>query len=351
MIHKAKPNSVQITDENHSTEGPLLIASCQSGSALAANVVNQYRKKQEESFIFLENIDFKFSDGETCVRLNADVNGKDVFVFQGLQDPRSKRSVDENYMAFLFAVRAFREWGANRVTGVLPYMAYARQDKPTKGKREPITAELMADLSIEAGLDRLVTWAPHDNRINGFYGKVPVDHLSPIPLFMDIFSDLKGGHDVIGIAPDAGAASFVIPFCKKMDIRCAITAKHRPEPEKASITDVMGDFSGINTAIILDDMISTGGTIEAVAKKLVKDKNIKQVLVGISHFMGSQQAMDRLQRLHHDFGLERLFVTNSVPLTDSFLNFPFVKINSLATPLANAVKCIHLNQPLLQSDI
>lgn len=335
---------------NHSTEGPLLIASCQSGTALAEDVIKAYQKENSESFSFLADIDFKFSDGETCVRLESDVNGKDVFVFQALQDPTSNRSVDENYMAFLLALRAFREWGANRVTGVLPYMAYARQDKPTTGMREPITAELMADLSIEAGLNRLVTWAPHDNRIHGFYGKAPVEHLSAIPMFMKVFPDLKSRQDVIGIAPDAGAAGFVIPFCRKMDIRCAITAKHRPEPEKASITDVMGDFTGITTAIILDDMISTGGTIEAVVTKLVKDKGITNVYVAISHFMGAQQAMDRLERLHQDFGLKRLVVTDSVPLTDSFLDLSFVEIKSLAEPLANAVKRIHLNQPLLQMD-
>jgi len=332
---------------NHSTEGPLLIASCQSGTALASDVVKAYEKENSESFSFLDNIDFKFSDGETCVRLGSDVNGKDVFVFQRLQDPTSHRSVDENYMAFLLALRAFREWGANRVTGVLPYMAYARQDKPTTGEREPITAELMADLSIEAGLSRLVTWAPHDNRIHGFYGKAPVDHLSAIPMFMNVFSDLKSRQDVIGIAPDAGAAAFMIPFCRKMDIRCAITAKYRPEPEKASITDVMGDFDGVKTAIILDDMISTGGTIEAVVTKLVQDKGITDVIVGISHFMGAQQATDRLEQLHREFGLQRLVVTNSVPLTDTFMDLPFVEIKSLAQPLARAIKYIHLNKSLI----
>ena len=333
---------------NYATEGPLLIASCQSGTALASDVVTAYENENSESLIYLDNIDFKFSDGETCVRLESDVNGKDVFVFQRLQDPTSNRSVDENYMAFLLALRAFREWGANRVTGVLPYMAYARQDKPTTGEREPITAELMADLSIEAGLSRLVTWAPHDKRIHGFYGKAPVDHLSALPMFMKLFSDLKSRQDVIGIAPDAGAAAFLIPFCRKMDIRCAITAKYRPEPEKASITDVMGDFDGIRTAIILDDMISTGGTIEAVVNKLVEDKGITKVIVGISHFMGAQQAIDRLERLHQEFGLQRLVVTNSVPLTNSFMDLPFVEINSLAKPLANAIKYIHLNKPLQQ---
>ena len=134
-------------------------------------------------------------------------------------------NVDENYLALLIGVRALREWGANRITGVLPYLAYARQDKTTPGKKEPITVELMADLSIEAGMDRLITWAPHDNRIHGFYGKTPVDVLNAAHLFADEFAEFRGRHDTIGVAPDAGAAAFMIPFCRNMGIRCAVTSK------------------------------------------------------------------------------------------------------------------------------
>jgi ribose-phosphate pyrophosphokinase len=160
-----------------SPRGRLLIASCRSGSYLARKVTERVKLGRENAgeegdILHLEDIDFQFSDGETCVRLDADVNGRDVILFQALHDPTSARGVDENYVAFLIAVRTLCEWGANHVTGVLPYLAYARQDKPTKFRREPTTADLMADLSIEAGLDRLVTWDPHTDQIRGFYGGI-----------------------------------------------------------------------------------------------------------------------------------------------------------------------------------
>jgi ribose-phosphate pyrophosphokinase len=123
---------------------------------MANRVVEKLRKFQMESgleddLIYLENVDGQFSDSETFARLSQDVNGGDVYLFQALLDPISGRSVDRNYMAFLIATRAFREWGANHVTGILPYLAYARQDKPTQYEREPATANLMADISIAAG--------------------------------------------------------------------------------------------------------------------------------------------------------------------------------------------------------
>ena len=337
--------------KHESTEGPLLLASCQSGTPIAKRTKSQYQKMfapdtGAHPLQFLTDIDFTFSDGETCVRLAEDVNGKDVFLFQALQDPTSQRQVNENYLAFLIAVRTFREWGANRVTGILPYLAYARQDKTTPGKREPITVALMAQLSIEAGLDRLVVWAPHDNRVHGFYGKMPVDTLRANTLFLAHFHDHQGRSEVIGVAPDAGAAGFMIPFCRQMNLHCAITAKYRPEPEKAAITDIMGDFSGARKAIVLDDMINTGGTVEAVVKKLFTEKGIEKIWLGVSHFLGSTQAMERLMALHQDYGLEEVVVTDSVPPDHDFKALDFVKIKSLDKALANAIHCIHHNLPL-----
>jgi hypothetical protein len=140
-----------------SARGRLLIASCRSESSLAVDVVQRYKELLAEArsnahVLTLEDVDHRFSDGETCARLDIDVSGYDIFLLQALYDPTSDSSVDQNYMALLIAARAFREWGANHVTAVLPYLAYARQDKPTKFEREPTTAKLMADLSLEAGI-------------------------------------------------------------------------------------------------------------------------------------------------------------------------------------------------------
>jgi ribose-phosphate pyrophosphokinase len=312
-------------------------------------VVERYRRSRtdtgaEREILYLEDIDFQFSDGETCVRLEADVNGRDVFLFQALYDPISDTSVDQNYIAFLIAARAFREWGANRVTGVLPYLAYARQDKPTKFKREPTTANLMADLSIEAGLDRLVTWDPHTDQIRGFYGGIPVDGLSSLALFAEAFERFERRDDVIAVAPDAGASKFVTYFGRTLGLNCAIASKYRPEPEEAVISEIIGDFEGKRIAIVLDDMISTGGTIEAVVTGLVEQKGIEEVYVGVSHNLCKDGARQRLSDLHAGYHLQEVVVTNSIPQTQAFQTLPFSSVRCLSDSLARVIGRIHYNR-------
>lgn len=327
----------------------LLIASCRSGSALAESVVGRYEDLMMEAGMegeafYMGDIDFQFSDGETCVRLDTDVNGRDVFLFQRLYDPVSGRNVDQNYVAFLIAARAFREWGANRVTGVLPYLAYARQDKPTKFEREPTTAKLMADLSIEAGLDRLVVWDPHTGRVHGFYGSVPVDGLSPLAMFVETFERFRGRDDVIAVAPDAGASKFIMHFARALEVSSAVASKYRPRPEEAEVSEIMGDFAGKRVAIVLDDMINTGGTVEATLNKLVKEAGIEEVYVGVSHNLCTQSALDRLSDLHMAYHLREVLVTDSVPQTQAFQALPFLTVRSLADPFARAVHRVHHNR-------
>jgi ribose-phosphate pyrophosphokinase len=301
-------------------------------------------REGEAGILYLADIDFQFSDGETCVRLDSDVNGHDVFLFQALYDPVSRRSVDENYLAFLIAARAFREWGANHVTGVLPYLAYARQDKPTNLEREPTTAELMADLSIEAGLDRLVVWDPHTGRIHGFYGSVPVDGLSSLALFTETFRRYEGRDDVIAVAPDAGASKFILHFARALGISSAIASKYRPRPERAEVSEIMGDFGGKGIAIVLDDIINTGGTVEATVKKLVEEKVIEEVYLGVSHNLCTERALERLSSLHRKHYLRDVVVTDSVPQTEAFRSLPFLTVRSLADPLCLVVNRIHYNR-------
>jgi ribose-phosphate pyrophosphokinase len=332
-----------------SPRGRLLVASCRSGSALAQEVVERYADLLSErgsraAISHLSNIDFQFSDGETCVRLEADVNGHDVFLFQALYDPVSGRNVDQNYLAFLIAARAFCEWGANRVTGMVPYLAYARQDKPTRFEREPTTAELMADLSVEAGLDRLVVWDPHTGRIHGFYGSVPVDGLSPLTLFTEAFGRFECRDDVIAVAPDAGISKFILRFARVLNISSAIASKYRPRPEEAEVSEIMGDFAGKRIAIVLDDMVNTGGTVEATVRKLVEEKGIKEVHLAVSHNLCTQRALQRLTSLHTECNLCEVIVTNSVPQTEAFRRMPFLTVRSLADPFARVINRIHYNR-------
>lgn len=329
--------------------GRLLIAGCRSGSHLSRRVVEKYQELLTQSggvdnVLHLEDIDKRFSDSETCTRLDINVSGCDVFLFQSLFDPTSECSIDQNYMAFLIAVRAFKEHGARHVTGVLPYLAYARQDKPTMFTREPITARLMADLSIAAGIDRLIVWDPHCDQIRGFYGGLPVNTLESLSLFIDEFSRFRNRDDVIAVAPDAGASKFVTHFGRALNIKCAIASKYRPRPEEVVIAELIGDFEGKKIAIVLDDMISNGGTMHALIKKLVEEKGIEQVYLGVSHNLCVGRAKDHLLDLYNNHNLAEVIVTNSIPQTQQFLDLPFVSVRCLSDTLAKTINRIHYNR-------
>lgn len=332
-----------------STRGRLLIAGCCSGSYLSKSVVERYNELlraagSEDEVLHLENLDRRFSDSETCVRLDMHVSGYDVFLFQALLDPTSDRSVDQNYMALLVAARTFREHGANHVTAVIPYLAYARQDKPTKFMREPTTAKLMADLSIAAGIDRVIVWDPHCGQIRGFYGSIPVNTLESLTLFIEEFQRFAHREDVIAVAPDAGASKFVTHFGRALYLKCAIASKYRPRPEEVVISEIIGDFAGKKTAIILDDMISGGGTVYALIRKLVQEQGIEEVYLGASHNLCIGQARERLLALHTDYHLKEVIVTNSIPQTEAFKVLPFVRVRCLSDTLSRTINRIHYNR-------
>ena len=326
-------------DSQRSPRGALMIAGNRSAQPFAGKVVAAYEKLDAQSrFTYLDALD-KFSDTETVVQLAADVNGDDVFLFQSLYDPTSTRTIDENYMAFLIAARAFREWGANHVTAVLPYLAYARQDKPTPFKRQPTTAKLTA------GIDRLVTWHPHLRQIHGFYGGTPVHVIDALGLFVDEFRRFEGRSDVVAVAPDAGASKFITHFGRALDLSCAIGSKYRPRPEEAIVSDVIGDISTQRIAIVLDDMISSGGTIEALVQQLAAE-GIEEVYVGASHNLCLPIAHRRLQTLHDQHNLREVLVTNTIPQTEPFRELPFLRVHDLSATVAEVVYRIHYNQPI-----
>jgi ribose-phosphate pyrophosphokinase len=329
--------------------GKLLITSCRSGAYLAGRVVDRYHELlseagSQENVLYLENIDRQFSDSEICVRLEQHVGGYDVFLIQALFDPNSNRSVDQNYIALLIAVRALREHGAGYITAVVPYLAYSRQDKPTRFMREPTTAKLMADLSFSAGIDRLISWHPHSGQIHGFYGSTPVNMLSPLNFFIEEFSRFKNRNDVIIIAPDVGASKFVTHVGRELKINSAIASKFRPHPEEVITTEIIGDFENKKIGIILDDMMSSAGTIYSLIKKLVKEKGIEEIYIGVSHNLGVGDAFDRLTELNASYNLNELIVTNSVPQTERFESLQFVKVRCLSDILSRTINRIHYNR-------
>lgn len=332
-----------------SARGKMLIASLSSCTELAREVKERYDHLlmsygSETRVPFAEDLDSRFLDTETLVRLERPVNGQDVFIFQSLLNPESGRSVDQNYMALLIAARAFKEYGANHVTAVLPYLAYARQDKPTTFAREPTTAKLMAELTIEAGVDCVVTWDPHTWQLRGFYGSLLVYMLESLTLFIQEFERFRGRSDVIAVSPDAGASKFVTHFGRALGLDCAIGSKYRPKPEVAEMTDIIGYFKGKKVAIILDDMISSGGTMAALIEKLVKDHKIEEIYIGVSHNLCLNAAYDRLVKLHEAYNVKEVIVTDSIPQIKKFRDLPFLKVRSLADAMARTINRIHYNR-------
>ncbi len=327
----------------------LVIAACNSAAKFAGRVTECYQKRLSErgsrsTFTFLGGIEDSFSDSETRVRIDEHIGGADVFLLQQLLDPLSGSSVNQNYLSFLIAARGFREHGAARVTAVLPYLAYARQDKPTKYAREPTTAQLMAELSLTAGIDSLIAWAPHSSQIHGFYGSAPIHLLDSQNLFLREFRRFRGKPEVIVTAPDAGGAKLATHFSRELELSCAVASKYRPSPENVEISDVIGDFSGKKTAIILDDMIASGGTIYELARKLVREKGIEELYVGVGHNLCRPEALDRLSELHSQGPLTELVTTDSIPQTEEFRSLPFVKLRSLAEIFCLTINRVHYNR-------
>ncbi|MBN2553646.1 MAG: ribose-phosphate pyrophosphokinase [Spirochaetales bacterium] len=327
----------------------LVIAACASATELAGRIVDCYRRRLAEGrgqaqVRFLDNLEGRFKDSETRIRIDCHIGGSDVFLIQQLLDPVAGAGVNQNYLAFLIAARAFREHGAGRITAVLPYLAYARQDKPTKYTREATTAQLMAELSLAAGIDRLISWAPHSSQIHGFYGAAPIHLLDPQNLFLSEFERFRGREEVIVTAPDAGAAKLATHFSREMDCSCALASKYRPQPENVEISEIIGDFSGKRVAIIIDDMIASGGTIYELAGKLIRTRGIEELYIGVGHNLCLTEARERLEELYRQGPLKALVTTDSVPQTEEFRSLPFVKIHSLNDILCRTINRVHYDR-------
>lgn len=331
-----------------SQRGKLLIASCRSGTPLSLEVTSCYERLLKENasrdgVLHLEDIDWQFSDSETCARLKTHVSGYDAFIIQSIIDPINRRSVDENYIALLAAVRVFRESGASHVTVLKPSLAYGRQDKPTKFMREPEMAKLWADFTVKAGADRVITWHPHSDSIRGFYSDICTNFIEPVTLVVEEYKRFIGRDDVIVVAPDAGAYKDVATIGRLMKLSCAVGSKERPEPEVAKIVEIIGDFRGKKTALVIDDIISTAGTLYDLIVKLVTEKGIKEIHIFASHNLCKPKAKERLLELASQYCLKELVVTNSVPQTEDFLALPFIKVRDLAETFARVINRIHYN--------
>lgn len=268
-----------------------------------------------------------FSDGEVRIQINENIRGSDVFVLQSTCTP-----VNDNLMELLLLIDALKRSSAGRITAVIPYYGYARQDRKVQ-PRVPISSKLVADLITVAGTNRVLTVDLHAGQIQGFFN-IPVDHLYAAPVLLDYIkkSDLK---DLVIVSPDAGGVERARAFAKRLDASLAIIDKRRETANESRVMNVIGDVKGKN-AILLDDMIDTAGTIVQAAVAL-KANGARKVSAACTHGVLSGPAIDRINSSE----LQELIVTNTVPLDSKQQQCSKLAVLSIGSLLAEAIKRIH----------
>jgi ribose-phosphate pyrophosphokinase len=267
-----------------------------------------------------------FSDGELRIEIGANVRGDDVFVIQPTCAP-----VNDNLMQLCLILDALKRASAGRVTAVVPYYGYARQDRKVV-PRAPISAKLVADFLTVAGMSRMVTIDLHAGQIQGFFD-LPVDNLYALPVFLEYMREFDG--EIVIVSPDAGGTERARAYAKKLDATLAIIDKRRDEPNKAKAMNLIGDVKG-KIAIVVDDMIDTAGTIVA-AGDVILEKGAKEVMACATHPVLSGPAIDRLNAS----AFSQIIVTSTIPLGDKVQRCPKLKPLSVAGLLAKSIHNIH----------
>jgi ribose-phosphate pyrophosphokinase len=269
----------------------------------------------------------RFPDSEVSFQIDENIRGADVFIIQPTSNP-----VDQHLMEMLVMIDAFRRSSAARITAVVPYYGYARQDRKDK-PRVPISAKLVANLLSAAGTNRVLTMDLHKAQIQGFFD-IPVDHLFAAPVIIDYLARLNSPKLTI-VSPDAGGAERARAYAKRLDAELAIVDKRRTEDGSAEVMNVIGDVEG-RTCILQDDIIDTAGTIQKAATGL-KAAGATKVLACAVHGVLSGPALDRIEHAP----IDQLIVTNTIPLRSDAQNCKKIVVLSVARLLGQAIRSIH----------
>jgi len=268
----------------------------------------------------------RFSDGEIRVQINENVRGADVFVIQSLTYP-----TNDSIMELLLLLDALKRSSAHRITAVIPYYAYARQDRKDK-PRVPISAKLLADLIQTAGAHRVLTVDLHSAQIQGFFN-IPVDNIFALPVIYE-YLKAKNIEDLVIVSPDAGGVERARMLQNRLGGNLAIIYKKRPAPNVVETLDVIGDVSGKN-AVIIDDIIDTAGTIVAAADMLIS-KGAKSVIAACTHPVFSGPAVERLK----NSSIQEVIATNTIPIDGK--EFDKLTVISVAELIGEAIKRINI---------
>jgi len=302
-------------------DGPLKIFSGSANPALSQEIVDHLGMPLGDISLG------QFKDGETQVTINESVRGSDVFIIQP-----TCRPVNDHLVELLIMMDAFRRASARRITAVVPFYGYARQDRKTRG-REPITAKLVANLITMAGAQRLLTVDLHAGQIQGFFD-IPVDHLSGIPIMAEYLAE-KQLSDLVVVSPDTGGVARARGLAARLQASIAIIDKRRPEPNVSEVFHVVGKVEG-KVAVIVDDIIDTAGSVTEAVGALIK-KGAREVYVACTHPILSGPAWDRIGRSR----IKELVVTNTIPIDTASCMPDRVKVLSIAPLLGEAIIRIH----------
>ncbi|WP_190273818.1 ribose-phosphate pyrophosphokinase [Crocosphaera watsonii] len=269
----------------------------------------------------------RFADGELYIQIQESIRGCDVYLIQPCCNP-----VNDHFMELLIMIDACRRASARQITAVIPYYGYARADRKTAG-RESITAKLVANLIVEAGANRVLAMDLHSAQIQGYFD-IPFDHIYSTPVLLDYFAT-KDLSDIVIVSPDVGGVARARAFAKKLDdAPLAIIDKRRQSHNVAEVMNVIGDVKG-KTAVLVDDMIDTAGTITEGAK-LLREEGARQVYACATHAVFSGPAIERLS----SGVLEEVIVTNTIPIPEE-AHFPQLTVLSVANLLGEAIWRIH----------
>jgi ribose-phosphate pyrophosphokinase len=304
--------------------GDLVLTAGRANLALAQEIAESLAMRLAETELST------FSDGEVFVQVNENVRGADVFVIQPTCHP-----VNQNLMELLIIIDALKRASACRITAVIPYYGYGRQDRKVQ-PRVPITAKLVADLITAAGAHRVLTMDLHAGQIQGFFN-IPVDHLFAAPVLLQYFQRrLEQGdwRDLVVVAPDAGGVERARAFAKRLGTSLAIMDKRRTGPDEAKIMHVIGEVRG-RDVILLDDIIDTAGTITQAVSAL-RHEGARRVLASCTHAVLSGPAVDRLEHS----AIEEVVVTNTIPLRAEQQSKK-ITVLSVASLLGEAIRRIH----------
>ena len=275
----------------------------------------------------------RFPDGEIDVKVDEDVRGSDIFIIQPTCSP-----VNDSLAELLILIDCFKRASSARITAVLPYYGYARKDRKDEG-RVPITAKLVANLITKAGADRVLTMDLHAAQIQGFFD-IPVDHLLAFPVISEYYRE-KDLSDFVVVSPDVGGIKIARQYSNHLNMRLAVVDKRRTGPEEIEVGFVIGDVEGRN-AIIIDDLIATGGSI-CQAARVLKEKGAKDIYVGTTHPVLCGAAIEKLSAAP----IKEIAVTDTIPLSEEAKSMgDKIKVLSVSKLLGEAIKRIHTNSSI-----